>query len=349
MQGGCSPCPTCPNGQYRTGCGGLNPGLCLKVSICAYGKFEIQAATPTSDRLCVIPPCLLGEYETHPPTKTTARQCATLTTCNSNEYEMYTPTATTDRKCQACSNVTNHVLNCADTSSRAFISSKHICEVERVNNCCCDEIGVLKRVNGDVFIRNDETMVHFSSIEEIKGSVNSDQFYVRNRGLLGLVNFGKVTKVLAIQLEFNRITQVKFGSLALVEGPVVLSENEITSMYFGTITSIKGPLQLQKNAISSIDFAAIRSIDGAIWLERNALTSIEFGSIEHIGGSLLLNNNALTNIYFGDVSVVDGWVRVENNPLLSSIKCHNMGDCLCRSNHTSPINCPEDCNFHTCI
>eukprot|EP01147_Barroeca_monosierra_P004430 gene4430-biopygen6791 len=49
--GNCTRCPTCSVNEYRSGCGGATEGVCLHVTTCGCGEFEVQAPTPTSDRV----------------------------------------------------------------------------------------------------------------------------------------------------------------------------------------------------------------------------------------------------------------------------------------------------------
>eukprot|EP01147_Barroeca_monosierra_P004015 gene4015-biopygen5106 len=370
--GNCTRCPLCPANKYRSHCNGASKGICLNVTTCGRGKVEVQGPTPTSDRVCAIPPCSVNEFEplpittstsrqctilsecnmtefeahaptattdrhctgmticnviefeAHAPTPTTNRLCADVTTCTAAEFEVYAPTATTDRQCMPCSTTTNSVLNCADVSSRAAITSNNICEVARVYNCCCDEFSSLTRVNGDVNVHSNETMLHFGKIWEVDGNIKGRGSSSSNRRPLQVVDFGQVTRVGGnVELRMNQITRVEFGALARVDGW----------------------LRLQFNDLTSIDFGAITHIGDHLYLYNNALTSIDFGAITHIGGRLRLFGNDLNSINFGAVTHIGSFVRVHNNPSLNSIDCRNLGSCLCRSSYTTPINCPSRCTF----
>lgn len=146
-EGKCIPCPPCPNHQYRSRCMLMGAGICLNVTTCGTGKFEARAATSTSDRQCDI----------LPSTSTVSPSRNTTTTGKSTSTTFSNP----------CSETTNTILNCADASSRATITSNNICEVARVDNCCRNEVSSLNRVSGDVNVRRDETMLYFGTIRGV--------------------------------------------------------------------------------------------------------------------------------------------------------------------------------------
>lgn len=97
--GDCTPCSICPAEQYRSGCGGASKGVCVNVTFCGIGEFEVLQPTRFSDRFCAAVICSNGEYEVHPRTTTTSRQCAELSQCDDYEFEAQAPTPTTDRQC----------------------------------------------------------------------------------------------------------------------------------------------------------------------------------------------------------------------------------------------------------
>eukprot|EP01147_Barroeca_monosierra_P006823 gene6823-biopygen7592 len=287
--GQCTPCSPCCDRQYQSGCGGASEGLCLNVTNCGPGEFEVRAPTPTSDRFCVAPLCSVNEYEIVPVTTSTSRKCAVL--------------------------------------NESTITSDHICEVARVDNCCCDEFSSLIRVRGDVNIRSDETMLHFGRIQEVGGNINGRGPSSSNRGSLQVVDFGQVTRVGGdVDVTANQITRVEFGTLTRLDGFLWYHRNDLTSIDFGTITQISSSLRVYNNVLTSINFGAITQISGSLSLHNNGMTSIDFGTIIHISGDL----------------------RVYNNPSLSSIDCRNLGLCLCRSSYMTRINCPDLCTKIFC-
>eukprot|EP01147_Barroeca_monosierra_P005192 gene5192-biopygen7001 len=370
-KGNCTPCAPCPDHQYRSGCILFSKGICLNVTTCNPGEFEVQPPTKTNDRQC------------H------ALLTTTMTATRSTASTTLSTTATTP-----CSTTINFVLDCANPSSRAAITSNNICEVAHIDNCCCDEISSLTHVGEDVNVRNNETMLYFGTIREVGGSINGGGSSQSNRGSLQVVDFGQVTRVGGnVQLRLNHITRVEFGALARVDGnlflynnalatidfgtiahidlSLALSHNALTNIDFGAITRIGGSLSISyNNALTSIDFGGITRIGGGLYLHNNALTRIDFATITHINGDLYLNSNTLTSIDFGAITHIDGRVylhnnvltsidfvdiihigidlRVHNNPSLTSINCHSLGTCLCRSTNTNPINCPSRCTWSSC-
>lgn len=127
--GYCTVCPPCPDWQYRSGCGGISRGVCINATTCRVHEFEAK-----------------------PPTATTDRICAPFTSCRRNEFEIRKPTKTGDRICLAknepryhiaCSRTSDLVLDCLNHSSRTAVSENNMCEVAKVDNCCCEEFSTL--------------------------------------------------------------------------------------------------------------------------------------------------------------------------------------------------------------
>eukprot|EP01147_Barroeca_monosierra_P002648 gene2648-biopygen4370 len=381
-KGNCIPCPPCPNHQYLSGCMLISAGICLNVTTCNVNQYEVRPPTSTNDRQCV---ALFSTTFTTTTTTTTSIASTSSPLLTTTTTTRKTPTTVTITKPQStttdtssdtvtipCSTIINTVLNCADPSSRAAITSKYICEVARVDNCCCDELSSLTRVSGDVNVHSNETMLHFGTIREVGGNITGRGPSTSNRGPLQVVDFGQITKVGGnVELWSNRITRVEFGVLARVDGWMALDRNEIASIDIGAITHIGHSLSFGSNSLTSIDFGTLTSIDGGLWLQDNDLTSIDFGTITHIGGGLSLymnpltsidfdtithiggdllvhDINDLTSIEFGAITHIGGWLELYNNPSLASIDCKNLGSCLCRSSNTIPTNCQSRCSWSTC-
>eukprot|EP01147_Barroeca_monosierra_P000344 gene344-biopygen6006 len=337
--GQCTPCRPCSReGQYRLGCGGASEGVCFNVTSCNAGEFEVRAPTPTNDRFCAAPLCSAAEFEisavtastnrqcvvmrkcnstefeNYPPTVTTNRLCEAVTTCAVNQVETHAPTATTDRHCAACSNETDRILDCADVSSRVAITANRICEVVRIDNCCCNEFTSLKRVRGDIILRSDETVLYFGTILEVEGDVRSHHFEWESGGSsLKAVDFGQVRRLMGnMNLRMNQITQIEIGALTRVDGTLDLSNNYITSVDFKAVTHIGG-LRLSFNALSSIGFGAITFVDGFLYLLNNDLTNIDFGAIQHIDDSISVTFNKLTSINFGGITFIGDNLQFNDN------------------------------------
>eukprot|EP01147_Barroeca_monosierra_P003078 gene3078-biopygen4638 len=324
----------CPPYHYRTGCeqvlssGELEARLPTLSSdriciprICSIDQYEIRPKTTTTDRqYATLTVCTTAEFEKHAPTPTTDRQCQSFTTCNDHQVETHAPTPTTDRQCTNCFPETDFILNCANPSSRSDISSNHICDVKSVDNCCCSEFYLLKNISGNVNIRSDETMLYFGTIATVDGHINGEGFSEDNRGPLQNVNLGQVTHLVGnLNLRFNMITHVHFGSLMHVGGRVWISSNSLSYITMNAITYIGLDLSLRDNF----------------------LTAIDFGALAHIGRHLLLFNNNLNSIELGTFTQIGNHISVRGNSNLEVINCYDLGSCLCHdSSNLNPVNCP---------
>lgn len=105
--------PRCPSGQFiNSPANATSVVECANVSTCGPSDpFQIEAPTPTSDRVCnsTQPLCAeeSHEYRSRSATATSNKICTSLTTCNvsfgGGKYQKVPPTATTDRICGNCS------------------------------------------------------------------------------------------------------------------------------------------------------------------------------------------------------------------------------------------------------
>ena len=117
----CTPCATCPEGQYGSGCDPADAVRgdvdCQVCSNCHGEQYQTAECTASSDRACVnasLPCDPLTEYESMPVMISSDRVCRPyLHICQPQlEYESAARSSSTDRACSECS-------SCSDNHFRA--------------------------------------------------------------------------------------------------------------------------------------------------------------------------------------------------------------------------------------
>lgn len=190
---------------------------------------------------------------------------------------------------------TDKTLDCLSASSRQEIANLDTCEVSAVVNCCCEEFNALKRVKGDVRVRNDVTHLRFGEVEEIEGDVVASR---KSSGVLEWIGLGGVV----FRKSRSVLASIDFGGVMRIGGRVMVDEHRVTSVNFGNLTSVGGKLDLS----------------------RNALTEVDLGNLTSVGGNLDLSCNALTSVDFGNLRIVDGYLDFLHNKF-TRLDCQNLG------------------------
>lgn len=148
-----------------------------------------------------------------------------MTQCSIFEYERKAPNLTTDRECVSCAS--NQTLDCSNPSSRSIVANNNICEVAAVENCCCEEFYTLTRVSEYINVRQDETMLHFGSIQEVVGDITRIGATISNYHSLETVNFSLVTTIEGnINLGFHKIEVIQLSKLSSLKGDFFLDHNK---------------------------------------------------------------------------------------------------------------------------
>lgn len=93
--------PACDDGEFLSG------NDCDPATTCGEEEYEVQAPSPTTDRVCApVAPCEPNTYETTAATETSDRVCSPLTVCTPGYFVASPGTATTDTICAPCPSAT---------------------------------------------------------------------------------------------------------------------------------------------------------------------------------------------------------------------------------------------------